>query len=72
MRESEDYTIDSPTPGTTFGQDNDNPPPIQPLDTAIPLPNDVVDWFSTSDEIGLEFVESWAEMIEQRYLQGSS
>lgn len=71
MRESEDYTTDSPTPGTTFGQDND-PSLIQPLDTAIPLPNDVVDWFSTSDEIGLEFVESWAEMIEQRYLQGSS
>lgn len=33
-----------------------------------PIPGDVVDWFTTSDEIGLDFVDSWTEMIEQRYL----
>lgn len=33
------------------------------------LPDEVIDWFSNSDDIGLEFVESWTEMIEQRYLQ---
>lgn len=35
------------------------------------LPGDVIDWFTTSDEIGLDFVESWTEMIEQRYLQSA-
>lgn len=35
------------------------------------LPADVLDWFTTSDEVGLDFVESWTEMIEQRYLQNS-
>ncbi|QLL30729.1 hypothetical protein HG536_0A05440 [Torulaspora globosa] len=35
------------------------------------LPAEVLDWFTTSDEIGLDFVESWTEMIEQRYLQNS-
>lgn len=51
-------------------RDADPALPLQPLETAVPLPDDVVDWFSTSDAIGLEFVESWAEMIEQRYLRG--
>ncbi|QLQ78293.1 hypothetical protein HG537_0A05400 [Torulaspora globosa] len=39
------------------------------LNESPSLPADVLDWFTTSDEIGLDFVESWTEMIEQRYLQ---
>ncbi|CCD26332.1 Aro80p NDAI_0H01580 [Naumovozyma dairenensis CBS 421] len=33
------------------------------------LPGDVANWFTTSGNIGLEFVEPWTEMIEQMYLQ---
>lgn len=74
--ETENHSIPSPTPATAVrtrpdDQRNDLTIPLQPWETTIPLPSDVVDWFSTSDEIGLEFVEPWAEMIEQRYLQGS-
>ncbi|EDO18806.1 hypothetical protein Kpol_1028p82 [Vanderwaltozyma polyspora DSM 70294] len=32
---------------------------------------EVIDWFSSSADIGLEFVESWTEMIEQMYLRSS-
>lgn len=31
--------------------------------------DEFLDWFSTSADLGLEFVESWTEMLEQRYLK---
>ncbi|CCH60675.1 hypothetical protein TBLA_0D01670 [Henningerozyma blattae CBS 6284] len=31
--------------------------------------NEFLDWFSASGDIGLEFVESWTEMLEQRYMK---
>lgn len=33
------------------------------------LPEDVIDWFSASNNIGLDFVEPWTELIEQKYIQ---
>ncbi|CCE65391.1 hypothetical protein TPHA_0L00350 [Tetrapisispora phaffii CBS 4417] len=36
------------------------------------FPTEVVDWFSTSADIGLEFVEPWTEMIEQRYIKSGN
>lgn len=36
------------------------------------LPTQVVDWFSTSDEIGLDFVEPWTEMIEQQFISNDN
>ncbi|WBF11382.1 hypothetical protein N7582_000603 [Saccharomyces uvarum] len=33
------------------------------------LSEEVTDWFSASEDIGLEFVEPWTELIEQRYMQ---
>lgn len=32
------------------------------------LPTKVVNWFSTSEDIGLDFVEPWTEMIEQQFI----
>lgn len=36
------------------------------------LPDQVIDWFSVSDDIGLDFVEPWTQMIEQKYLQSTN
>ena len=33
------------------------------------LPDEAIDWFSGSTDIGLDFVQPWTEMLEQRYLQ---
>lgn len=33
------------------------------------LSDEVTDWFGASEDIGLEFVEPWTELIEQRYMQ---
>ncbi|CAI4059236.1 Aro80p SKDI_04G6280 [Saccharomyces kudriavzevii IFO 1802] len=33
------------------------------------LSEEVTDWFGASEDIGLEFVEPWTELIEQRYMQ---
>ncbi|CAL9735685.1 transcriptional activator Aro80p [Monosporozyma servazzii] len=55
--------------------------PLKQYDTTTPspskdseddfefLPNDTIDWFSGSTDIGLGFVEPWTQMLEQRYLQ---
>ena len=53
----------------------ENQDQLSNIDTPINNPNngsfpdEVIDWFSTSADIGLEFVESWTEMIEQRYIK---
>ncbi|CCK69434.1 Aro80p KNAG_0C03250 [Huiozyma naganishii CBS 8797] len=36
------------------------------------LPDEVTNWFSGNAEIGLEFVEPWTDMIEQRFLQSGT
>ncbi|KAK5779878.1 Aro80p PWA37_001756 [Arxiozyma heterogenica] len=33
------------------------------------LPDKAIDWFSGSTNIGLDFVQPWTEMLEQKYLQ---
>ncbi|CCF58483.1 hypothetical protein KAFR_0E03310 [Kazachstania africana CBS 2517] len=33
------------------------------------LPDEAIDWFSGSADIGLDFVEPWTELLEQRFLQ---
>ena len=35
------------------------------------LPDQVIDWFAVRDDIGLDFVEPWTQMIEQQYLQSN-
>ncbi|GAV54034.1 hypothetical protein ZYGR_0AK05360 [Zygosaccharomyces rouxii] len=44
-----------------------------PYNQSVPsadLPfEDPFDWFATSGEIGLDFVDTWTEMIENRYMQ---
>lgn len=37
-------------------------------DPELPF-NDPFDWLTASDEMGLEFVDTWTEMIENRYMQ---
>ena len=57
-------------------------PPIPADQTAIPaeqtaipaeqfptFSDQVTDWFAVRDDIGLDFVEPWTQMIEQQYLQ---
>lgn len=39
------------------------------MDEGPSLSNNVTDWFNVGGDIGLDFVEPWTEMIEQRYLQ---
>ncbi|SMN19623.1 similar to Saccharomyces cerevisiae YDR421W ARO80 Zinc finger transcriptional activator of the Zn2Cys6 family [Maudiozyma saulgeensis] len=36
------------------------------------LPDQVIDWFAVRDDIGLDFVEPWTQMIEQQYLQSNN
>lgn len=36
------------------------------------LPDEAIDWFSGSTDIGLDFVQPWTEMLEQKYLQYSN
>ncbi|CAR24760.1 Aro80p [Lachancea thermotolerans CBS 6340] len=40
------------------------------LETPHPshLPSELEDWFCTSDDVGLDFVEPWAEMLEQQFI----
>lgn len=33
------------------------------------LPDEAIDWFSGSTDIGLDFVQPWTEMLEQKYLK---
>lgn len=42
--------------------------PLQPMNS---LPNEIMDWFFTSEDIGLDFVDPWTEMIEQKYMEKS-
>ncbi|CUS23426.1 LAQU0S10e00122g1_1 [Lachancea quebecensis] len=32
------------------------------------LPSELEDWFCASDDVGLDFVEPWAEMLEQQFI----
>lgn len=43
-------------------------PPPSSLDKALfePLDNDVMDWFASNDNAGLDFVVPWTELIEQQ------
>lgn len=50
----------------------DAPPNVLASNGVTSLPNEVMDWFFTSEEIGLDFVDSWTEMMEQKYLQSES
>ncbi|SCU88841.1 LAMI_0D11496g1_1 [Lachancea mirantina] len=42
------------------------PPPAEPTHAAT----DLLDWFMTSEEVGLDFVAPWTEMIEQQFIIG--
>lgn len=60
------------TPTTNEEEQNSISAPIDETgELTTTLPEDVVDWFSGSNNIGLGFVEPWAELIEQKYIQNA-
>ncbi|AAS52119.2 ADR199Cp [Eremothecium gossypii ATCC 10895] len=51
-----------PLPDHTLAAPSSDP---APLDTTSHLPWELIDWLHTSDEIGLDFVEPWTDVIER-------